>query len=387
MIVRTAGELLLMLALAGCIYLLIAMMLVERFARAAERRRHKRPRQPPPAVTILKPLCGAEPGLAELLETFCRQDYQAPFEIVCGVQELNDPAANVVNRLNGAHPEIPVRLVVDGRPHGPNRKVSNLVNMERRSRHNIIAMSDDDIAVPPDYLSRIVAELQEPGVGAVTCLYRGIANGGVWSKLGAMAVDLHFLPNVIVGVALGLARPCFGSTIALTDRTLSAIGGLGSIADRVADDYAIGEAIRSLGLRVTISSLLVDHSCNESTLRDLWFHELRWARTIRSIDPAGHAGAILTHPVPLALIAVICGQQLGWIVAVGALGCRYALSRSLHRNFGTDQHSLALMPVRELLAFLVMVWSHCGHTVQWREQIYDISSDGRLLDHEAMGDD
>src|SRR5208282_4645409 len=54
------------------------------------------PRLPP--VTVLKPLCGAEPGLYANLRTFCVQNYPE-YQIVFGVRDLDDPALAVVRRL------------------------------------------------------------------------------------------------------------------------------------------------------------------------------------------------------------------------------------------------------------------------------------------------
>jgi hopanoid biosynthesis associated glycosyl transferase protein HpnI len=183
-----------------------------------------------------------------------------------------------------------LELIIDATLHGANRKVSNLINMTPPIRHDIVILADSDIRVAPDYLARVIAALQQPGVGAVTCLYHGVAVSGPWSRLGALFINAHFLPSVVLGLASGLAQPCFGSTIALKRSTLDAIGGFAAFADRLDDDYAIGAAVRERGNVVAIPPFTVAHLCNEASLTELWRHELRWARTIRNIAPLGHAG-------------------------------------------------------------------------------------------------
>ena len=148
----------------------------------------------------------------------------------------------------------------------------------------------------------LAAALAQPGVGAVTCLYRGLPNSGFWSRLSAMAVHDHFLPTTILGLALGLARPCLGATIALSRETLSRIGGFETVANQLADDYAIGKAVREAGLNVVVPPMLVAHAFEESSLHEMVRHELRWARTIFTVDPVGYIGSGLTHALPLALI-------------------------------------------------------------------------------------
>ena len=267
-------------------------------------------------------------------------------QVVCGVQDADDPAIHEVRKLGDA-----VELAIDPSEHGRNRKVSNLVNMLALARHDILIIADSDIEVGPEYVSDVVGHLQRPGVGAVTCLYHGVAAGGVWSRQAALGINTHFLPNVAAALRFGLARPCFGSTIALRGRALARIGGLQSFADCLADDYAIGDAVRSAGFQVAIPSFSIAHVCFERSLGSLFAHELRSARTLRSIAPIGHFGAIVTHPFPLALIAGLSGGGEGFWLAAVALACRGLLCLCVENAFDLERQPYWLIPFRDT-AFL-----------------------------------
>ena len=249
-----------------------------------------------PDVSILKPLSGAEAQLAQNIETYFHQDYPGAVQFVFGVQDPDDGAIPVIRALIERYPGLELELVVNGATHGSNRKVSNLINMGQVARHPLIVLADSDVAVDPDYLRTLAGALAEPGVGVVTCLYRGLSNGGFWSRLSAMGIHDHFLPGAAVGLALGLARPCLGQTIALSRETLARIGGLEAVANELADDYAIGKAARLAGFRVVLPSMLVAHSFEETSLIEVVRHELRWARTIFAVDPLGHLGSGVLMP-------------------------------------------------------------------------------------------
>jgi ceramide glucosyltransferase len=177
-----------------------------------------------PPLSVIKPLHGDHPGLAEDLEGFCLQDYPGEIQILFGVHTADDPAAAVVRALKARRPDMDIELVVDRSLYGTNRKVSNLINIAARARNDVLVLSDADIGIAPDYLRRVVGALQSPGVGAVTCLYVGKAGTTLWARLGAMGINYHFLPNAMLGKSLKLAQPCFGSTIALTRAVLFGIG-------------------------------------------------------------------------------------------------------------------------------------------------------------------
>ncbi|MCJ2046904.1 bacteriohopanetetrol glucosamine biosynthesis glycosyltransferase HpnI [Methylobacterium sp. J-078] len=375
-----------LIALVGCLYGLTAAALAGRFAGKAA----------PvlgadaPSVTILKPLCGLEPNLYENLETFCQQAYAGPVQIVFGVQNAADPAAAVVHRLQAAYPSLRLDLVVDARQHGSNRKVSNLINMSARIAHDVVVLADSDMVVKPDYLGRVVAELGRPGVSGVTCLYHGVpANRGVWAHLSALAIDVQFLPNVVMGTSLGLANPCFGSTIAFTAKALAEIGGFEAFRNDLADDYAIGEALRAQGGIVAIPNFTIGHTCVDTDLASLWRHELRWNRTIRNVDPGGYAGSFVTHAFPLALIgAMIPGAGTTALAAAAfALTCRIVLCMRLERAFGLAPHPYWLLPIRDILSFMNFAWSFVSGAVTWKGHDYRVVADGTLIPETRLGRD
>jgi ceramide glucosyltransferase len=358
-------------AVLGSFYHLTAIILVLRFPRA-----RKVPPAPFPAVTILRPLHGNEPGLFGRIASLCRQDYPGRVDVICGVQQENDPAIPVVRRLQATgRPEI--ELNIDGCEHGSNRKISNLINMLPAASQDVVVISDSDIGVDPHYVASLIAELQEPGVGAVTCAYHGIPAGGIWAQLSAMSINLQFLPNVIAAVSLNAAHPCLGATIALNREALAQIGGFRRFADELADDYAIGSAVRALGRKVVVSRFTVGHVCFERDFRALWGRQLRAARTIQAIDPVGYAGTIFMHPLALSVVAAILGVSGSFLLISAALICRLALCWAIERAIALPRHRYALIPVQDAIAFAIFLTSFFGREVEWRGKTYTVA-DGFL---------
>jgi ceramide glucosyltransferase len=380
LVFRWTAEVLMAGAAFGCLYTLVACVVALRLGRDERRGGKRQGRAGSVPVTILMPLCGHEPGLENRLRALCGQNYAAPVQVLCGVHDAADPAAAVAKKVAAELPRGAIMLHVDPRLHGRNLKMSNLINVIDHARHDIFVMLDSDIDVGPDYLAHVVGELQKPGVGAVTCLYYGIAKGGIWAQLAAMGIDLQFLPSAMVALRFGLARPCFGATIAIARDTLREIGGLTRFADQLWDDYAIGEAVRAAGLRVAVPSPVVGHVCADASARELFARQFRYARTIGSIEPLGHVGAVVTHPLALALLAVIAGGgEAAIALSATALITRAALCWCIEQRFGAGANSYWLLPLRDLAAFAVYVTSFFGGTVVWRGHRYRVHSDGTLF--------
>jgi ceramide glucosyltransferase len=336
-----------------------------------------------PPVTVLKPLHRAEPDLAQRLAALCQQDYTGPVQIVCGARGDLAPATAAVREVNAAFPDA-IELVADQRSHGTNGKVSNLANMLPRASYDTIVLSDSDIVVERDYLRRVVALLAEPDVGAVTCLYYGIGGAGLWSRISALATNTHFLPQAITALGLRLGKPCCGATLALHRSMLDRIGGFAAFADALADDYAIGAAVRAAGYEVKAAPFVVGHRSFEGSLREFMRHEVRIARTIRSIDPLGYAGTVLTHPLPLALLGMLSGGLTAMLLMLAAVAARVTLCRCVEWRFGLPRQNYWLLPLQDVLVFGVYVASFFGARVHWQGVDFRVAADGTLIEEQDL---
>jgi ceramide glucosyltransferase len=258
--------------------------------------------------------------------------------------------------------------------------VANLENMLEAARHEILVLADSDMRVDRHYLAAVTAPLLDRRIGAVTCLYKGIATAGRWSELGALHINFGFLPSALVAEALGIDCGCFGATIALRRETLSRIGGFARVRDELADDQRIGEAVRERGLAVGLSRYLVEARVWEPSLAGLWRHELRWARTVRMITPAGFAGSVLTHAVAISAVgAAATGFGLtACLFLVMSLGLRWVSAWVIADALAYSTAKLWLLPLRDALSFAVFVASFFGRRVFWRDQLFRVAPSGRM---------
>jgi ceramide glucosyltransferase len=332
-----------------------------------------------PAATILKPLCGDEPELYECLRSFCDQDYPK-FQIVFGLADGADPAAEVVSRLQREFPMLDLKLMVDRRQHGSSRKVSNLINMMPLAQHDFLVISDSDVRVPRDYLSRIVPPLLDPHVGIVTCPYRGVPRSGLWSLLGSMFINDWFIPSVHVAALSGSRAFAFGVTIALRRQVLASVGGFAAIANQLADDYRLGQLTRARGLRTVLSAVVVDTCVDEPSFGGLVRHELRWLRTIRTLRPLGYGLSFITFSVPIAWLG--CALSRGaWpavvLLAVTALA-RIVLHLRVRSTVSSIARDFAVLPLRETLSLSLWAWGFVTRRVHWRDDRLCVTSDGSV---------
>lgn len=331
-----------------------------------------------PPVSHLKPLKGADPEMYEALRSHCLQDYPQ-YEMLCGVTEADDPAVPVVEKLIREFPAAKIRLVLCDKRLGANGKVSSLIQLAASANAEFLVVNDSDIRVEPNYLRTIISELQQPGTGLVTCLYRGTPGRTLASRLESLGISTDFVPGVLAanlienGIHFGL-----GSTLAFRKVDLQEIGGFESIVDYLADDYELGHRIAQ-HKRVVLSRSVVETHLPDYDFSGFIAHQLRWARTIRASRPGGYAGLLLTFTLPWA-IAQLCMFQnsASLVIFAAAMLARLAMSVVSSRVVLQERAApLWLVPLRDFVAVGIWIAGWAGKKISWRGENFTLER-GRL---------
>jgi ceramide glucosyltransferase len=375
-----ARDALLLLALASFAYYVVAIVAALRFF--GRRDAASLPSSFTPPVSILKPIYGLDRETYENYASLCTQDYP-DYEILFCVSDDQDLAIPVIEQLARDFPQRRIHLLIGSDPLGVSDKVNKLCRMAREAQHEILAVSDSDVRVAPEYLRAIAAPFRDPAVGAVTCLYRGLTDGSLAANLEAIGNSTDFTAGVLVAWLFTPVNFTLGATMATTKRCIAEIGGFESLVDHFSDDYELGNRIAARGHRVELSTFPVSIVYPHQTLADAFRHQLRWNVSIRFSRPAGHLGLIFTQALPLALLAAIFAPSAAW--AVGLL-VSYLLLRGISawvvgvygmRDAGVRKH-LELLPLRDAFAFIVWLASFFPQRIHWRGREFYVR-DKRLV--------
>lgn len=337
-------------------------------------------RRDPPAthlrpISILKPVQGLDPGFYEAIRSHASQDY-AEFELLFGVADAADPAVPEIQRLQAEFPQLRIELIHCA-DRALNPKVSKLAELLPHARYPVILVNDSDIRVQPGYLRRIIAPLDDPEVGLVTCLYR-VSASGFPARWAAMGVATDFAPSTLVAPAMGVKEFALGSTLLFRAEDLKRIGGYEAFGHYVADDYQIAKRITALGKRVHLSTEIVQTSIQESSWAGVWKHQVRWQKMIRVSRSGGYIGLPVTFATLWALLAVAAGA---WTVAAALLSVRMIMA--LTAGLGAVRCPATarlwpLIPLRDLWGAAVWAAALFGRTVRWRGALIRLTPQGRI---------
>ena len=339
-----------------------------------------------PLVTVLKPLHGIEPMLERNLESFFRQDYPQ-FEIIFGARHKDDPALHSVELLRQKYPHVKATVVLSGEPEYPNAKVFALEKMVAMAAGSYLVITDSDVCVKPNCLSEVVLPLLDTAVGVVTCLYRGVPAGGIWSILEAMGMSVEMSSGVLVANMLEGMRFALGPTMATRRDILESIGGFAALGSYCADDYVLGNLAFHCGKRVVLSHHFVDHIAMNTSARSSLAHQVRWMRSTRFSRHAGHIGTGLTYAMPFGLLGLVSGTSIrSWQTGIGLFAWAF-LNRVIQAiaigwGVARDRNSIRLSwlyPLRDLTGFLVWCASFAGSEITWRNQRYRLVQGGKMV--------
>jgi ceramide glucosyltransferase len=374
--------------LSSTVFLGMVLAAVARYtglARVARDAANATPESALPAVTLLKPVHGMEPRLAENLESFFLQDYPN-FEIVFGAREAGNPALQVAEELRRRYPHIKSKTVISGYPLWPNAKVFSLDKMIRESSFDHFIITDSDIKVAPDFVRNLVPPLLDPKNGLATCFYRGVPAPGLWSTLEALGMSVEMPSGVMVADMMEGMRFAMGAVMATRRDVLEKIGGIRSTRDYYSDDFVLGHEIWTAGYRVLLSHHFVEHVLMPRSFRETFGDQLRWMKSTRYSRPKGHVGTGLTFAVPFGILGFVAAAALGHTAVGAALLAWSVVNRvvqSLVVGWGVlrDPRALRLCwlyPLRDLLGFCTWAGSFVSRTFFWRGETYLFGDGGKI---------
>jgi len=318
-------------------------------------------------VSVLKPVRGVDPGFREAIRS--HTVLQGDYEFLCGVSRPNDPGLSVLREFYR------VRVVDSGTP-AANGKVGVLIDLAAAAKHPILVVNDADIRVEPDYLTRVTAPLADPRVGLVTCLYRPVGDTFA-ARFEGLGVATDFAPSALVARLLGVDEFAMGSTLAFRRVDLERIGGFVAVADYLADDYQLGHRIHALGLKCVLSDVVVETHLGGGW-RQVWAHQVRWARTIRVSRFAGYLGLPITNATLWAVVCAVFGRV---DLAAGLVALRLAMAFAAGWWVLRSRDVLYLWwlaPARDLFGFAVWAAGLFGNSVMWRGRRLVLDREGRI---------
>ena len=344
-----------------------------------------------PGVSLFKPLHGDEPELERNLDTFFRQEYPR-FEILFAARREDDAGLAIARRVASKYPQVRTKFIVTGEPPYPNAKVYSLQLMLAQAAHDFFVISDSDARVGGDYIREVVEPLRDRSVGLISCVYRGVPVGGLWSRLEAMAMSVEMTSGVFVSNLLEEMRFALGPTMATRRDAVEKIGGFDALGEYCSDDFVIGQLIADAGYKVQLSQYVIGHCALNRSFKQSVRHQVRWMRSTRRSRPAGHLGTALTFCMPFALLGALAGMASGNVMAAAVcLGFGW-FNRTLQAAVVggwalRDAHTLRycwLYPVRDLLGFFYWAASYTNSTVVWRDHCYYIERGGKMVLRETL---
>ncbi|HEX4319674.1 MAG TPA: glycosyltransferase [Acidobacteriaceae bacterium] len=339
-----------------------------------------------PPVSVLKPLHGDEPDLEANLTSFFEQEYP-DYEILFCARHANDKGLEIARKVAARFPNVSSRILTCGEPPWPNARTFSLEIMRREARNQILVAGDSDVRVGRDYLASVVQPMRDPGVGMVTCVYRGVTRHGLWAQLEAIGMSVEMTSGVLTANLLEGMQFALGPSMVMRQSSVEKIGGFEKVAQYYADDFVLGNWIAQTGEKVILSPYIIEHHILNASLKSSLAHQQGWATSTRFSRPMGHLGEVLTYAIPFGMLGMLSLISLGhpWL-GLGVLGitvldrlmlCVLVAGMVVHDRAALRRPWLYLL--RDFMGFCFWVRSYAaGNRVGYRGELYELLSEGRL---------
>lgn len=348
-----------------------------------------------PALSMLKPLHGIEPGLERNIESFFEQDYPE-FELLFCARHESDEGLQLARRVGARYPQVDARYVTCGEPtpNFHNAKVYSLAKLDSVAKYPLFLTSDADVRVTKDYLRRMVQNLKDPRIGLASCVYLGTTDGGATdggveaglsAQLDAVGKSVEMTSGVLVADMLEGTKFALGASMAVRKESFQIAGGFEELGQFYADDFVLGNRLAAHGVGVRMATYVIRLMVQDTPFGLSFRNQLRWMQSTRRSRPLGHLGSGLTFAMPFGLLGLAWGLLNGHAVAgvvwlAAMVVNRWLQAGAILRVLGDEGwvRGMLLYPLRDLLGSVLWLGSYGGDKFYYRGRIYILKHGGRV---------
>lgn len=328
-------------------------------------------RTPPPAsipaLTVLRPVCGLDPGLEETLTSSFRAR-DVTIEVLFCVANADDPSIPLLRRLVAQHPETPAQLLIGNERVSSNPKLNNLVKGWNAASHDWIAMIDSNVLLPHDYAQELFSAWRED-TGLVTSPPEGIRPEGLWARVECALLNGYQARWQLAGDQLcnGFAQ---GKVLFWRRDILDDAGGPAALGRELAEDVAATKIVRRGGYRVRLIRSPFPQPIYRRTFSEIWSRHVRWARVRRAGFPSLYALEILTGSLlPLvATILLVALHEVPVLAVTAMVAVWYALEWGAAASAGwsASTKEVPVWILRDVLIPAIWLAAFASRGFVWR---------------------
>ncbi|MBN2056315.1 glycosyltransferase [bacterium] len=334
-----------------------------------------------PPVSILKPVRGVEDGCFENFKAFCELEYEGGYELIFAMEDANDPAREVIERLRREYPEQVIKVTDHGSDcPGGHGKIRNLIAAEKVASGDILVVSDADVRPSPQYLRRLVRPMADPAVAMVTAVpsYHGARN----IPAAMEAIITFFLSFSIYYPMAYFERlnTAIGSTMAIRKEALTATGGFVQACDHIADEHVLAERLAERGYKLVLANRPVRIHNRRASWRG-WLAEVHRRNVMfRTYKPQVYPFYLFQSGIFHAFLywlAVPSTLSLALLLlAVGAETLSLATLNFLYVKDRSTYFFLWLIPLLSVIGPLLWLSPFFSSIVAWRDRRYYVAKSG-----------
>jgi ceramide glucosyltransferase len=350
-----------------------------------------------PALALLRPCEGSEPGLLENLRRSVTAAYPGPRRVLLLLPSRGDPAYAVAATVAAevpADPRCTVEVVVTSPRREDNRKVAQLAAGLRACREPVIVTIDSDVRLEDGDLPALIAALLAPSGGPRTAAAFAspveIAPRTPWDRASAALVGgspQNFMALYGLTRLLGGVTAMAGALCALHREPLLEVGGFDGVRRYLGEDYELSRRLRARGYSVALSPEPARCTDGGRGARAVLLRVVRWMTVVRAQRPL----LLITYPLfvaatPLLLLAALIHRTpLLSLFALLLLATRALLCDGLRRAHGLRRppgrallHALVEVLAAEALLLFAFVGACLTRSVRWRGHRFRVGRGGEL---------